>query len=317
MSVAEMKFPKPETQSVFRHILMASDFSASARGALSLAVELAKANASKLSVVHVCYPDWRGEMVGTPTETELEKTDVQQRLDAIIDSMHAQRPIARLIRQSTSVVGELLAVIAECGADLLVIGTHGRGGLSKLALGSVAEELLRTASPPVLTVGPRAVVGDVGKPMFQTILFATDFGVGSTKALPLLELLVRAHHSKLIVVHMIPPVPTSSTVVSGYSPAVPAAAEIREWESLVINHSRQNLRQWIAAQVKLDCEPEYVVGSDFLGEGICAAAAKYSADLIVMGTNRCPSPRLSAHLPWTAAHQVIHDAECPVLTIAG
>jgi nucleotide-binding universal stress UspA family protein len=149
MNVAEMQLQNVETRNcIFDHILMASDLSAAAGPALSFAAELAKLNRCKLSVVHVSYPDWRYE-VGHAPETEVAKTYVRQRLDAVVDSLHAQLPVARMVRQSTSVVQAVLDVIAESGSDLLVIGTHGRGGFSKLALGSVAEELLRTASCPV------------------------------------------------------------------------------------------------------------------------------------------------------------------------
>lgn len=318
MNVAEMQLTKLETRTcVFHRILMATDLSAAAGPALSFAAELANLNSCKLSVLHVSYPDWRYEIVGHPPETKLAKTDVQQRLDAVVDSVHAQLPVARIVRQSTSVVQAVLDLIAESGSDLLVIGTHGRGGFSKLALGSVAEELLRTASCPVLTVGPKACAVRAGKPIFRTILFATDFGAGSTKALPLVLQLVRAHQGKLIVVHIIPPLPASPNIVSGYAPAVSAAEEVREWEISATERSRKKLRDWIAAYGKLERDPEYVVGTEFLGEGIFTAATKYGVGLIVMGTNRSPSPRLSAHLPWTAVHQVVHDAHCPVLTVAG
>ena len=316
MSVGEMRLQNVEKgKCVFHHIVMATDLSAAAKPALCWAAALAHLNSCNLTVVHVSHPDWRYEVV-EPPETAFEKTDVEQRLNAVVDSLHSQRQIARIVRQSTSVVQAVLAVIAESAADLLVIGTHGRGGLSKLALGSVAEELLRSASCPILTIGPKAAVFEPDKPIFRKLLFATDFGAGSTKALPLVLQLVRAQQAKLVVVHMIPPIPASSSVASGYAPVVPAVEEVREWETSTTQQERRELQEWTAANGTLDCKAEYVVGTGFLGEGISAAATKYGAQLIVMGTNRSQSPRLSAHLPWTAAHQIIHDAHCPVLTVA-
>ena len=56
----------------------------------------------------------------------------------------------------------LASVIQRKNVDLLVLGTRGRGGLKKLALGSVAEEVLRLAPRPVLTIGPHVPVADSG-----------------------------------------------------------------------------------------------------------------------------------------------------------
>ncbi|HZQ94260.1 MAG TPA: universal stress protein, partial [Candidatus Sulfotelmatobacter sp.] len=186
-----------------------------------------------------------------------------------------------------------------------------------VALGSVAEELLRTAPCPVMTIGPKAAAS-ARKPLdFRSILFSTDFGAGSTKALPLVLQMVRAHQAKLILVHIIPPLPVASSIVSAYAPAAPAADEVQEWEASAAKRTVQNLRDWIAPYGHLQPEPEYIVGADFLAEGIFAAAGEFNAGLIVMGTKRSPSARVSAHLPWTAVHQVLHDAHCPVLSVAG
>jgi hypothetical protein len=67
--------------------------------------------------------------------------------------------------------------------DLLILGTRGRGGLKKLALGSVAEEVLHLASCPVLTVGPNVPPAGPDVSDFKRILFATDFGSASNQSL--------------------------------------------------------------------------------------------------------------------------------------
>ena len=95
-------------------------------------------------------------------------------------------------------------MIEEKAIDLLVIGTRGRGGVRKLALGSVAEELLRVAPCPVMTIGPQvenaAFTREAG---FHTILFATDFGKGSAKAMPLTLALARAQQAQLILFRLV------------------------------------------------------------------------------------------------------------------
>ncbi len=209
----------------------------------------------------------------------------------------------------------MVSTIAESETDLLVIGTRGRGGFSKLALGSVAEELLRTAPCPVLTIGPNATVAATQK--FNSILFATSFGKGSAKALPLALMLANANHARLILLHMMAPMPATSANLSSYAPASSAADELVAWEGSSRKRSLQQLKDCLPFENGLDREPEYVVGTDFLPEGILTAAGKFDVDLIVMGANRKGSARVAAHFPWTAVHEIICGARCPVLTVAG
>ena len=77
------------------------------------------------------------------------------------------------------------------------------------------------------------------------------------------------------------------------------------------------MKDCLPAQTGLDQEPEFVVGTDFLAEGVLAASNKFKVDLIVMGANRAVSARVAAHIPWTAAHEVVQNATCAVLTVAG
>jgi len=315
MSVTEMRVEEiSEKISVFRSILMATDLSEASHPALSCGIALGARYDSRLSVVHVFHADWRYEMLSNPPEIDLERMDARKQLDAMIRKLRPDRKVDSIMVKGSPVAKAVLSAITRSGADLLLIGTHGRGGLSKLALGSVAEVLLRTAPCPVMTIGPKAAIDSRGAD-FRAILFATDFGAASTKALPLVVTLARAHQAKLFLLHMIPPMPTTSSSLSAYAPAAAAAEEVQEWEAASGKRSRQQLREWFMAQARSEQEPEYIVGTDFVTEGILTAASKFKIGLIVMGTNDSASPRVAAHLPWTAVHEVIHDAPCPVLTV--
>ena len=216
------------------------------------------------------------------------------------------------------VAEQVAAVIEEQAIDLLVIGTRGRGGLQKLALGSVAEELLRVAPCPVMTIGPKADIATVTNgPGFHRILFATDFGKGSAKALPLAFALAREQQAKLILLHMIDPMPATSASLSAYAPAGAAADEVDEWAETSRKRCILQLREFLPAETGLEQEVEYVSGTDFLAEGILTASTKFKVDLIVMGANRTASAKTAAHIPWSAVHEVVRNAPCPVLTVAG
>jgi len=319
MSVAEIKAEIPtQSATAFPQILVATDFSEASRRALCDALALAGEGRGQVSVVHVLQPDWRYAALENPPEIDLQRIDAEDRLKALVHDMAPDQHINISLVRHTSVADAVVSMINESEIDLLVIGTRGRGGISKLALGSVAEELLRIAPCPVLTIGPKADIAAIAHgPGFHTILFATDFGPGSLAAVPLALALAKAHHSKLILLHMTPPMPASTGSLSAYTPAGPAADELAEWEAAARKRALQRLKACLPADSDLDKEPEYVVGTDFLAEGVLAAVAKFKVDLIVMGANRSVSARAAAHTPWTAVHEVVRGAPCPVLTVAG
>ena len=298
---------------MFYHILVATDYSEVSRCALAAGLSLAAANDAHLSAIHVAHSDWRYEMLESPPQIEMEGNDEQARLRAFIHESHPERTVNAVLVKSGSVARAVTTAITDIGADLLVIGTRGRGGLTKVAMGSVAEELLRTASCPVMTIGPKAKIAT----SFHAILFATDFGRGSTKAIPLAVGLAKLHRAKLILLHMLAPVPMASASLSAFAPAANSGDEVQEWEQSSRKRGLRELRDCILPDSGLEQEPEFIVGTDFLPEGILMAAEKYKADLIVMGANHLGSGRFAAHNPWTAVHEVVRDARCPVVTVAG
>jgi nucleotide-binding universal stress UspA family protein len=320
MTVAEVTTLSKATNTgaAFRHILVATDFSEPSRRALCDALVLASENHAQLSVIHVLQPDRKYGALENPPEIDLERIAAEKQIQALVNELGPEQKIETSLIKHGPVAAQVAAVIEERGIDLLVIGTRGRGGLQKLALGSVAEELLRLAPCPVMTIGPKGDIAAITHGHgFGTILFATDFGKGSAKALPLALDLARAQQAKLIVLHMIDPMPATSASLSAYAPAGAAADEVDEWAGSSRKRCLRQLREFLPAETGLEQEIEYVVGTDFLPEGILTASEKFKVDLIVMGANRTASAKAAAHIPWSAVHEVVRYAPCPVLTVAG
>lgn len=305
-------------RAVFHHILVATDFSNASRRALRDALALATENGARLSIIHVLQTDHKYGTMDNPPELDLQRIAAERQLKALEDEMPPERTIDTTLVKHGPVAEQVAAQVEQKGVDLLVIGTRGRGGFQKLALGSVAEELLRVVPCPVMTIGPAADFAALTYgPGFHKILFATDFGAASVKALPLALALAQKQRAKLILLHMIPPMPVASAGLSAYAPAGECADEVVEWTAATRARVMQQLRECLPAETGLEQEPEFVVGTDFLVEGILIASGKFKVDLIVMGANRTASPRTMAHIPWTAVHEVVRDAPCPVLTVAG
>lgn len=141
-------------------VLVATDFGDAAAMALTYARELARTFRASLSVVHVVEDVASRALVtagATPeqvvrAQAELE-ADARQRLDAVVtDADRADLAATTIVKASPTPASAIVACARELQANLLVIGTHGRGPVTHLLLGNVAERVVRTAPCPVLTI---------------------------------------------------------------------------------------------------------------------------------------------------------------------
>jgi len=142
-----------------QHILVPHDFSDTAQCALDYALALAEKFAARVTIVHTYEVPLLSYPEGPAITAELVG-QVQAAAKAALDGVVARskgRPGVAVdgdLREGPP-WAEIIAAATEGGADLIVIGTHGRRGLSRALLGSVAEKVVRSATCPVLTVhGP-------------------------------------------------------------------------------------------------------------------------------------------------------------------
>jgi len=310
--------PMPVQSSIaFKHILMATDFSKASERALDFAIAIARRQGSVLSLVHAIPEEPHGQVYVGPSPHELDR----RRLEAELQMKHlGEGPQIKnlphhLLVERGGIWDVIASEIQRQNIDLLILGTRGRGGLKKLALGSVAEEFLRLASCPVLTVGPK-VPPPATADGFARILFATDFGPASDAAFPYALFLAKEYHAKLFLLHMVPPMPPTDVGPAVYGTSAYAADEYLKWQRATRDEGMKKMKDLIPCDAGLAAEPEYLSGSDFLTEGILDAASAHRIDLIVMGANRTSVPRIAAHIPWALAHEVIAHAKCPVLTVS-
>jgi nucleotide-binding universal stress UspA family protein len=303
----------------FKRVLIATDFSAVSERALAYAIPIVRRYSSTVSIVHAIQPQHRESITWDPLPRELDRRrlEAEQEMRRFGEEARIKDLNPHIWLEKGRIWDVVSSIIQRENTDLLVLGTHGRGGLKKLALGSASEEILRLAKCPVLTIGPNVPPADATKNEFKAILFATDFGAGSDKAFPYALSLAVACQAKLILLHMVPPMPLVVTGRFDDSPGMYALPALTEWQLTMKGESLRKLRKMIPSDVKLVSEPGYVIGMDILSEGILGAAEARKVDLIVMGANRFASARMVAHIPWTVTHEVICKAKCPVLTVLG
>ena len=197
-------------------------------------------------------------------------------------------------------VSEVLAdLIDKLEIDLVVLGTHGRGGIKKLVLGSVAEEIVNSATRPVLTVGPQVSPKLGGELKLRRILYATDLLHDSAKALAYAFWLARQEQGRVTLLHVV---------------NMPADVSVENRESQK-EMALKRLVQLLLPETSASVETEFIVEIGVPGEQILKVAEGQNADLIVMGPHHTLYARVSTHLPWIVPHQVLCHARCPVLTV--
>jgi nucleotide-binding universal stress UspA family protein len=274
-----------------KNILVATDLSPTANHALLYAAWLAKQNGSTLFAVHVIppsvYPFQLGETWPQTAMAEegirnQRKREMQKVLRGIPHEIILERgPIWRIISR----------LIDKKEIDLLVIGTHGRTGISKMVMGSVAEQIFRQACCPVLTVGPAVSITPETCPTVKAILYATDFSAESLAAAPFAVSLARQNNAALTLLH--------------------CSCGSEDEAAL-----RDALRDIVPMGAGLTKSPTCIVVGGSHVQKILEITDQEMVDLIVLGVH-CANWRLKAetHFATSTAYQIATQAPCPVLTV--
>ncbi len=213
---------------VIKRILCAVDLSEYAPQVLDRAVALARVYGAPICVLHVLPVAAAVAVVpfapGGPSSFGLHQVDreqVQKDLPRLLSlDKKADVTIDVHVIEAPAVHKEILAEAERVGADLIVLGTHGRSGFDRLIFGSIAEKVLRTSRLPVLTVPPHVPTA-LADAQFRRILYATDFSPGSAAALHYAASLAERAAAQLIAVHVVEPAPESSDPIVGVSIDLP------------------------------------------------------------------------------------------------
>jgi len=295
----------------FNNILLATDFSEVSKKAVPYAVAIANRYGSRIYFAHVLPPKARMPIPIEPLPAELdrERLNAEMEMEIFLQNALVKAP-HNVLLENGPIWDALAELIRRDEIDLLVLGTHGRGGLKKVILGSVAEELFRLAPCPVLTVGPAVPAEPAGAKVFRRILFATDFGPASLHALQYAISLATESNARLILLHVVAPVPVVEVGPYWYP-----GTDLVEQQKTAKERYIGRLKDLIRPDANLPSQPEFLVDFDFVPDAIVRTAVISDADLIVMGVNQATSARASAHLPWATAHEVVCHAQCPVLTV--
>jgi len=290
---------------MIKNILCAIDRSPSSLQAFGYAIALAKWQRARLNLLEVIEEAPPPGVSRAPTSdgvpAEARKA-LERDLRRVLTARRASDVKVKISMRKGNVVQEILAQVRTSRADLIVIGTHGRGGVQRLVLGSVAEKVLRLATCPVLTVRRGVRLARRSRSPFETILCPTDFSAAANKAVAYAKRLAKEADAKLILLTAVD-WPFGTAVMSG------PVAELRKSIELEASESLARLLPRAANGPRAQA----IVALGKASAAIVKGARARSADLIVMGVSGRGA--LDVALLGSTTHHVIREGAWPVLTV--
>lgn len=279
-------FPKIE------NILLPTDLSDDSLPVVPYAGQIARAFGAKVHLCHIQADVPLAAGLAAPQLYEAEGKNAAKHLGELRASPALAGLALKLLLVPGTVHDTMPKVISDNAIDLVAVGTHGRTGLAKMVLGSVAEEICRVATCPVLTAGP--ATGSIPTALFTRILFPTNLSEISKKTLPTISLLAGKYGSQVTVLHVAPE----------------SAATGSDREKKIESLRRSMARDFGPALEKF--EPQFMVAFGNTAETVLRVAREQEAGLIALGIRNAFRPGI---LVERTAYRIMGGAQCPVLTV--
>ena len=275
---------------VIHNIAIATDFSPWSERAMHHAIALARKLGAILHIVHVVrrteFPFVPDLMIGLDQLAERDCDDLIRRLTAAHNLDDIEHRRWSLDGEFSEVLGKF---VRDHRIDLLVLGTRGRTGISKLLLGSIAQEIFHHVACPVLTIGPWSREAS-RQPQVRKVLFATDLSPASEAAIPYVLMAAKTWQSKIDVLHI---------CSSGN-------CHCQKKDDL---KSRIDLRGGKATPLSV----EYHLLPRRPFPAVLDFARENAEDAIILGLD--PHRSLYAGPAVSHAYEIVRCAECPVLSV--
>jgi nucleotide-binding universal stress UspA family protein len=279
----------------FRSILVATDCLPASEAAVRLAARLAKECHARLYVLHSILPELYGvDMRGAvPEFAATDLKNARENLHRYVEHIPELRTVKH---KEIAFLGSAIEAIQSAGEsngiDLLVLGSHGRHGLAKLTLGSVAEWAIRRLTYPVLVAGPSCdkTIGPI-----RSIVLATDLSQQASRPALYASSLAQDNNARLTVMHVLP------------------QAATMDQQNQVESMTHKKLHQFMPNDCQDQCTLKFEVGTGEIAPTILHSAQGNKASLIVLGA-RHGGP-LADHIPRTKLSAIIRGSHCPVLVV--
>lgn len=276
----------------FKNILFLTDFSEASETALAYAKGIARHFGAQVYPAHACDPIVLTEASADEVLTAIEENARQQL--TLLARKNALTGTPLFVRGS--VEDAVPRWIDEHGIDLIVMGTHGRRGLKHFLLGSVAETIFRSATCPVLTVGPHVTVRPYQDFKAEKILVPTDLGRHAEFAMQYALSVAEENRAQISFMHVLP---LEEVFQHDCRPMVDAA--FKKLQKLIPDDAKQ----W--------CEPELKIEVGDPVKELLGYAETERPDLIVLGLPA--DKKFNGHFRTGVTYNIVASAPCPVLTV--
>lgn len=270
----------------FKTIAVAIDLTEPASPALRYAQVMARMYDATLVLVHVidplayAFPTGAPSLLSANTAATAELKRMEEETSALGIPVHS-------VIESGIVCERILHAMSEHHADLLLLGTRAKTEAGRVALGTVARQLLASSRCPIMTISPDALTSLPWAGCWRRVLAATDFSAASIRALQC------AHQvalRQLIVLHV-------------------AQCD----NGMEDSRCRERLRYLAPFNESHTVPVEHIVASGSVAQLIAAYAEKFGADLVVLGS---PENELAEEdFATSTVLQVISKVKCPVLCL--
>jgi nucleotide-binding universal stress UspA family protein len=276
----------------FKNILFLTDFSEASETALAFATGFARHFGAQVYPAHACDPVILTETASPNIVEEIEENS-RVRLNWLAKK-HSLTGTPLFARGS---VEEAVPYwIKEHGIDLIVMGTHGRHGLQHFLMGSIAETIFRSATVPVLTVGPHVALRPYKDFKTEKILFPTDLGEHAEFATQYALSVAQENNAQLTFMHVV---------------SLDEAFQRDRTE--LVNASFNKLQKLVPPEANEWCKPELKVEIGDPVKELLGFAEAERPDLIVLGLPA--GKKFNSHFRTGVTYNIIASAPCPVLTV--
>jgi nucleotide-binding universal stress UspA family protein len=283
-----------------RFILVATDLYDLSR-LMPFAIEQARESGARIILVHVLGSSGSisTDAAGLPyydTSSALEFAD--RELQRWCEEARCEGVACESLVREGVPAQQILAAARQFQADRVLLGTRSRSKLSKLLLGSVAEQVLRSVNLPVVTVGPEAhlPVGECGE---NVVLHATTLRETSRPSAALACQIAAARRQRLLLLHVLPPMNEMERK------GIPTGLDSMAMRELL------DLAAEIHSEVGGKVEPVVVHGNPSI-EILAASVERHASLIVLAATDRSAFESLTRD---RTVYRVLAHARCPVLTL--
>ncbi len=285
-----------------KNILVPVDFSPPSRLAVNYAVSLARTLRAKLTLMHVVESP---AALGYPFGSENPRIEKEHReqatrmLPALLAPEDQDDLDLQIVIKSGDIQDEIAATIREQRADIVVMGTHGRGLFGRWLIGSITQGILRKVSVPILTISKAT------RPMaLKRILFATDFSEASKQGFGFALEMARMARSDIVILHSLE---RRVALTAGLGDMVDYISPY------TVEEARSKLAEFTVEGSRQGIKIDTLLVEGVPAEEILKAAENNDADVILIAIQR--KGLVERALLGTTAERIIREAHIPVLSI--